>query len=159
VNIEESNEVIQTPTPIDPKTQKFALFIANVANQKLAKDIVVQDVHNLSTITSYYVIVTGMNKRQVDAIVDDIVAKVKKEYGIKPMHRDGVETGTWEVLDFGDVIVHVFQPDDRERYRFEDLWNDAPIVDLHAAGFEDLEYSDRVQQVIDKAPKEEIKEA
>lgn len=158
MNIEQSDEVIQTPTPIDPKTQKFALYIADVANQKLARDIVVQDVHNLSTITSYFIIATGINKRQVDAIVDEIVVKVKKEYGIKPMHRDGVESGTWQVLDFGDVIVHIFQPEDREHYRFEDLWNDAPVIDLSEAGLEDLEYSDRVKDVIAKAPREKMME-
>lgn len=156
MNIEETNEVAKTPAPLDPNAQKLALFIARVANQKLAKDIVIQNVHDLSTVTSYYVIATGMNKRQVEAIVDEIVEKVGEEYDLKPLHRDGIETGTWEVLDFGDVIVHVFQPNDREHYRFEDLWNDASVIDLDAAGFEDLEYSDRVKQVMEKAPKEEV---
>jgi ribosome-associated protein len=59
--------------------------------------------------------------------------------------------GTWALLDYGGVVVHVFQPEARSYYRLEELWNDAPVVDLKEAGITDAEYSDRIAELMDKA--------
>ena len=67
---------------------------------------------------------------------------------MKPLHREGTQDGTWSLLDYGDIVVHVFQPETREYYRLEALWNDAPIIDLAAEGISDVEYSDRIAKLI-----------
>ena len=69
----------------------------------------------------------------------------------QPLHREGTQDGTWSLLDYGSFVVHVFQPETREYYRLEALWNDAPVIDLAAeAGLTDIEYSDRIAKMLGK---------
>ena len=68
---------------------------------------------------------------------------------IKPLHREETRDGSWELLDYGSIVVHVFQPETREFYRLEALWNDAPVMDLVAeAGITDAVYSDRIAELL-----------
>jgi ribosome-associated protein len=99
-------------------------------------------------ITDYFVIATGANNRQVDAITEAIEEALRKEAGIKPIGREGVEEQTWILLDYGDIVVHVFQPELREYYRLESLWSDAPLVDLKEAGIEQPMYSERIEKLV-----------
>ena len=92
---------------------------------------------------------TASNSRQVDAIIDEIEEKLRDDAQIKPLHREVSRDGSWSLLDYGDIVVHVFQPETREYYRLEALWNDAPVVDLAAeAGLDDLRYSDRIAKML-----------
>ena len=126
-----------------------ALVAARAADEKKATDIMVQEVGDLIGVTEYFVIVTAQNSRQVDAIIDEIEEKLLKDAGLKPMHREVSQDGSWSLLDYGNLVVHVFQPETREYYRLETLWNDAPIVDLTAEeGFENLEYSERIAKML-----------
>lgn len=114
----------------------YALIAARAADSKKGIDIVIQHVSDLLIITDYFVIVTGANDRQVAAIADEIEEQLLKEAGIKPIGREGTDERKWILLDFGELVVHVLQPFEREFYRIETLWNDAPLVDLAEAGIE-----------------------
>ncbi|MDR0514202.1 MAG: ribosome silencing factor [Coriobacteriaceae bacterium] len=132
-----------------PSSRERALIAARAADEKKATDIMVQEVRELISVTDYFVIATAANNRQVQAIIDEIEEKVRTLGGVKPLHREGVEDGTWALLDYGEFVVHVFQPETREYYRLEALWNDAPLIDLsQEEGFTDMVYSDRIAKLI-----------
>ena len=129
--------------------REIAIIAARAADEKKATDLLVQEVGALVSVTDYFVIATASNSRQVKAIVEAIDEAVKKQAGIDPLHREETRDGSWELLDYGSVVVHVFQPETREFYRLEALWNDAPVMDLAAeAGIEDMEYSDRIAKLL-----------
>lgn len=129
--------------------RQCALCAARAADEKKATDILVQDVRELVSITDYFVIVTAANSRQVEAIIDEIEEALREQMHIKPSHTEDSRDGSWSLLDYGDVVVHVFMPEAREYYRLEELWNDAPTIDLAAeAGLTDVEYSDRIQKML-----------
>lgn len=141
--------VLDAARPAEATSRECALIAARAADEKKATDIMVQEVGDLIGVTDYFVIATAANNRQVEAIVDEIEEQLRLQARIKPLHREGTQDGTWSLLDYGDFVVHVFQPDTREYYRLEALWNDAPIVDLAAeAGLSDLEYSERIAKLL-----------
>lgn len=126
-----------------------ALIAARAADEKKATDIMVQDVRELISITDFFVIVTAANNRQVDAIVDEVEKAERETANVKPLHREGTEDGRWALLDYGDFVVHIFQPEARDYYRLETLWNDAPVIDLaREAGLDQVEYSDRIAKLL-----------
>ena len=85
----------------------------------------------------------------LQAIIDEIEDKLREEASIKPTHREMSADGSWSLLDYGNIVVHVFMPETREYYRLEALWNDAPVIDLAAeAGLENLQYSDRIAKLL-----------
>lgn len=112
--------------PMDAKT--LALLCREFADNRKAEDIVVLDVHDLSSITDYFVVCTGTSEPHLRAIADEILTKLDQEHGIEPRARDGGMASGWLVLDFFDVIVHVMHRDSRKRYDLEALWGDAPKV-------------------------------
>ena len=143
----ETNDATEGKTP-----REMAIIAARAADSKKATDIVVQEVGEVMSVTEYFVIVTAANNRQVNAIIDEIEEQERVQARIKPLHREETRDGSWELLDYGSFIVHVFQPETREFYRLEALWNDAPVVDLAAeAGIEDAVYSDRVAALLESA--------
>jgi ribosome-associated protein len=103
---------------------------AEAAAEKKAEDIVVLDVASTLVITSFFVVATGRTDRQARTIAEEIEDALREKAGIKPIGREGEKEGRWVLLDFGEVVVHVFQPDEREFYRLEKLWSDAPRVAL-----------------------------
>lgn len=134
-------------------SRKCAIIAAQAADEKKAADIMVQEVRELIGVTDYFVIATAANSRQVDAIIDEIEDELREKAGIKPSHREVSPDGSWSLLDYGNIVVHVFMPETREYYRLEALWNDAPTVDLAAeAGLSDLTYSDRIAKMLGKTP-------
>ena len=89
----------------------------------------------------------------MDAIIDEIEDKLREDAGIKPTHREVSPDGSWSLLDYGNIVVHVFMPETREYYRLEALWNDAPTIDLAMeAGLENLEYSERIAKLLGRKP-------
>lgn len=130
-------------------SKDIAIIAARAADEKKATDIIVQNVGELISVTEYFVIVTAANSRQVSAIIDEIEEQERKQADVKPLHREETRDGSWELLDYGNVVVHVFQPETREFYRLEALWNDAPVMDLAAeAGIDDAVYSDRIAAML-----------
>lgn len=98
---------------------------ARAAADKKASDVVVLEVRDLIVITDYFVIASGATERQVRTIVDS-VEKALAEKGFKPLRREGMEQGRWALLDFVDIVVHVFTSEERDYYELERLWKDAP---------------------------------
>lgn len=115
-------------TPLE--TQDLALIAADAAASKKGSDIVVIDVAELLVVTAYFVVVTGASDVQVGAIADEVERRMRDEAGLKPLGREGMDRRDWVLLDYGDVVLHVFQPDVREFYRLEHLWQDAPRLEL-----------------------------
>lgn len=111
---------------MDSKT--LALFCREFADNKKAEDIVVLDVHELSSVTDYFVIASGTSEPHLRAVVEEITSKLRDEHGLRPVRTDGSTQAAWVALDFFDVIVHVMRADVRERYDLEGLWGDAKRV-------------------------------
>ncbi len=109
---------------------EIAIAAARAASDKKAEDIIVIGVSELLVVTDYFVICTGRTDRQVRVIAEEIEDQLREKVGVKPTGREGVEQGTWVLLDFVDVVVHVFQPAERDFYRLEKLWSDAPHLEL-----------------------------
>lgn len=106
---------------------------AEAANEKKGSDVVVLDVAETLVITSYFVIATGASDRQVRSIADEVEDVLRERAGVKPIGREGEREGKWVLLDFADVVVHVFQPEERDFYRLERLWAEVPRVEAPAA--------------------------
>ena len=98
---------------------------AKLALSKKANDIRILNLKKLSDVTDYFVICSGDVGQHVKAIADEITGTLK-EKGIKPWHSEGYGNTNWIILDFIDVVVHIFQKDAREFYNLEGLWGDAP---------------------------------
>ncbi len=112
-------------TPLDASA--LAHKIVDVASEKKAADIVLLDLSGLTTITDYFVICSGQSERQVQAVAEAIV-EASEEAGRAPIGVEGSSASRWVLVDLGDVIAHVFTPDERAYYRLERLWGDAPVV-------------------------------
>jgi len=105
----------------------MAIAAARAAADKNATDVVVLEVRDLIVITDYFVIASGTSDRQVRTITDE-VERVLTERGVKPIRREGEGGGRWVLLDFVDLVVHVFVDEERAYYELERLWSDAPRV-------------------------------
>jgi ribosome-associated protein len=109
-------------------SKKLALLCLELADNKKAEDLLVLDVRKLSSVTDYYVIVTGSSEPHIRAISNEILDRLREDYGEQPRPTDVAISGGWLVLDFFDVIVHIMRPDSRKLYDLEGLWGDAPAV-------------------------------
>ena len=107
--------------------------IAAIAQDKLARDVVILDMQPVCAYTDYFVVVTGGNPRQTKAISDEVHAAMKRDYGLLPRNTDGGPEATWIVADYVDVVLHVFTPEARQFYRLEELWDDVPHEELATA--------------------------
>lgn len=103
--------------------------IASFALEKKAKDLKVLDLRGLSIMADYFVVCSGESTTQVRAIVDNVEQKMK-EKGVRPLAIEGYRNSLWVLMDYGDVILHVFETEKREFYELEKLWIDAPRVEL-----------------------------
>ncbi len=101
-------------------------LIGGYAAQLKAVDVVALDLSAASAFTDSFVIATGRSDRQVKAIHDSIQLGMKRDHGILPSHVEGLAQGSWVLIDYIDVVVHIFAPATREYYRLEALWGDVP---------------------------------
>jgi len=108
----------------------LALRLAALADSKLAEEIVVLDMRKLVSYTDLLVICTARNERQLNAVVDEVRMRLKQDEGLIPGQTEGGGGAGWAVLDYLDCVLHVFTPDARRRYDLEELWRDAPRVEL-----------------------------
>ncbi len=109
---------------IDRKARAFALASARLAGERHCTDIVVLDLRKISQVTDYFVIVTGTSDRQMRGVADEITDEAKK-HKLSLFGRPGYEQGHWILLDFIDVVVHLFDSRFRDYYDLELLWGDA----------------------------------
>ena len=107
--------------------------IAGLAQEKLAKDVVILDMRHVCTYTDFFVICTGQNPRQTKTIFDEVHGRLKKDERVLPRSVEGQAEATWIVADYLDVVLHAFTPETRSYYRLEDLWVDVPSVAVEAA--------------------------
>ncbi len=99
------------------------------ASGKKAHDIKVLDVRGISPITDYFIICSGSSTVQVKAIADEVEEKLTED-GYPLFHKEGYNSARWILLDFGDVIIHVFHDEDRDFYSLERLWADADVINF-----------------------------
>ncbi|MFC0678337.1 ribosome silencing factor [Lysobacter korlensis] len=105
---------------------------ANAADAKQGADLVALDVSEPLPLADIFLLVTGRNERNVVAIAEEIEDKLL-ETGVKALRREGRAEGRWVLLDFGDLVVHVFHEEDRMYYSLERLWRDCPVIPLELA--------------------------
>jgi ribosome-associated protein len=113
--------------------EAIATAVAHYASDRKALDIVQLDLRGIIGYTDYFVICTGRSDRQAKAIHDAIHAGMKSEHGILPQRVEGLSEAHWILMDYLDVVVHVFTPQTREYYRLEQLWGEAPALAIEAA--------------------------
>jgi ribosome-associated protein len=104
----------------------FARTLAQSAIEKLATDVRLVDLREIVSYTDYFVVCTGSNSRQTKAISDHLVDRMRELGYHKPRRRESDLDGTWILLDYVDVVVHVFTPESRQFYRLESLWGQVP---------------------------------
>jgi ribosome-associated protein len=109
-------------------SKKLALLCRKMAENKKAENVVILDVRKLSSVTDYFVIVSGGNEPHLRAITNEVTDKLREEYHLRPRAVEGDPSASWQVLDYFDVIVHVMRSDAREKYDLESLWGDAPRI-------------------------------
>ncbi len=118
------------PAELDALTR--AAIAARAADAKKGEQIVVLDVGAIISITEAFVLATATNARQVRTIVDEVERLIAEETGLRPRSVEGLDDARWVLMDYGDVIVHVFDAETRAYYDLERLWSDAPTVDWGA---------------------------
>ncbi len=110
-------------------SRKLALWAAELAAEKKAQDLTLLEVGKVSIVADYFLIATGATRIQVQTICDYLREKIK-EQGRPLLRMEGYREGWWAVLDYGDLVVHLFQPEAREFYNLERLWSRAPLIDI-----------------------------
>jgi ribosome-associated protein len=111
------------------RARELLRVAALAADSKQGEDLVALDVSGPLPLTDVFLLVTGRNERNVMAIAGEIEDKLI-EAGAKPLRREGRSEGRWVLLDFGDLVVHVFHEEDRMYYSLERLWKDCPVLPL-----------------------------
>ncbi len=122
-------------TDVD-SSETLALCAARAASDLKASDVIVLDVGSLLAIAGFFVIASASNPRQVRAVVDAVEDKVKSEIGRSPVRTEGVREQQWTLIDYGDVVVHVFLDSVREFYEIERLYMDAPRLEWESGDTE-----------------------
>lgn len=110
-------------------SRKLALWAAELVSEKKAEDLTLLEVGRVSVIADYFLIATGATRIQVQTICDHLLGKIKQA-GITLLRMEGYREGWWVVLDLGELVIHLLQPEAREFYRLERLWSRAPAVEL-----------------------------
>lgn len=124
-----NQQTLSTPmTQIDDRSDKMARLIAEAADERKGSDIVLLKVGDVTVLADYFVMVTGYSKVQVRAIARSIEDAIEETMNRKPIRSEGFAEGTWIVEDYGDVIVHIMMPQEREYYGLESFWGHAARV-------------------------------
>ncbi len=104
-------------------SQEFAQKICQILKDNKGQDVISIDVKGRSDVADYYVVAGGRSTTHVKALIDHVEEEIDKE-NVAPIRREGIREGRWAVLDYGDVIVHVFNDESRDFYHLESLWDD-----------------------------------
>jgi ribosome-associated protein len=129
---EDDDAVEIDEAPIQPILDADALTVARAIvdfiSDKKGEKIILSDLRPVSVIAEFFVIGEAPSERQINSIVDHIREEVRKTFGVSPLRTEGIGSSGWVLLDYGDVIVHLFDPDVRTYYDLEGLWREAPIL-------------------------------
>jgi ribosome-associated protein len=115
------------------ESEALALRLAELADSKGATEIVVLDMRELAAYTDFLAICTARNERQARAIADEVKLRLKQEQSLLPGGSEAAEAAGWIVLDYLDCVLHVFTEEARRRYQLEDLWREAPRLEIQAS--------------------------
>jgi ribosome-associated protein len=128
------------PTPTPPSVPSAAIDISDrvrvavaAADDRKAINLKVLHLEKVTDFTDYFLICSGTNERQVQAIADAVLERLR-EGKVRPLHMEGYNRGQWVLLDYGDFVVHVFHEEPRKFYALERLWGDAPDVTAQLRG-------------------------
>jgi ribosome-associated protein len=111
----------------NPRAKALASKVGNVLLDKKAKEVIVLDVRGMTSYADYFVVASGESDRQVSAMAESVLTNLKEtENGLRPIGHEGMETGQWVLLDYGEVVAHLFLDEVRAFYDLEGLWADAP---------------------------------
>lgn len=105
----------------------MARAIVNTLEEKKGEDIVLMDIHEVASFADFFVIVSGTSDRMLNALADAVQETVKKEYKLNAREEGQAQTG-WLVVDFGDIVVHLFSQEQRDYYRLEQLWEKGKVL-------------------------------
>ena len=109
--------------------KQMAQLVCRALDEKKGRDIKVIDIHDVSVIEDYFVIASGSNQNQVQAMVDNVEEQLGRA-GFEPKQVEGVRNSSWILMDYGDVIVHVFDEENRLFYDLERIWRDGKTLDM-----------------------------
>ena len=110
------------------ESEKLVSLIIKGMEETKAKDIVILDLQDIEqAVTNYFIICHGNSKPQLEAIADAVTGETRKYHNSKPWHKEGFENAEWILLDYIDVVVHIFREDRREFYQLEKLWADGKV--------------------------------
>ena len=113
-------------------TEEDSQSLIDIAGQTLAdnkaEDVVVLDLRELTTLADYFVICNGLSDVHVKSLSRDVISAVKEQSGQKPWRKEGIEARRWVVLDYVNIVVHIFKRDAREHYGLEKMWSDAKLT-------------------------------
>jgi ribosome-associated protein len=108
-------------------SELLAKRCAELALEKKCEDIKILDLRGLTSVTDFFVIVTADSERKSKAAAEHIIDELKED-DERPLHVEGMDSMHWILLDYVDVVVHIFMPDERRFYDLESLWSDAPVI-------------------------------
>ena len=123
-------------------SHKFACIVAQILDDKLAKDITILNISNVSSLADYFVIVTGDSTPHVKSLMETVKDKVKNDFLRLPIRQENDVKNRWNLIDYGDVVVHILHQDDREAYAIEKFWNHAFSIPRETWLKESAEYSE-----------------
>jgi len=112
-------------------SELLARRVAELSLEKKGENVKILDVRGLTSVTDFFVIITADSERKAKAVTDYIVDEIREE-GERPMHIEGLDSLHWVLIDYVDVVVHIFQPDERRFYDLESLWSDAVVTTVTA---------------------------
>ena len=124
------------------KSKEIANYLSELILQKKGTNIKILELKKLTPVSDYFVICSGDSTTQVKAIADNIETKLR-EKGIKPIGKEGFKQAHWVLIDYGDVVVHVFETETRDYYELEKFWLDAPRIPVNAEGKANLGRKDK----------------
>lgn len=115
------------------QSKELVQKISKIIYEKKGLNILALYVGHFSSVTDYIIIAEGNVSRHVQAIGQEIIKLVRDDDDVRPQHVEGLQSGEWLLIDYSDILVHVFMPGLRSKYRLEELWNMGKIVDLESA--------------------------
>lgn len=110
--------------------KEMAIIAAKALDEKKGKEISAIEITDLTTIADYFVIASGTSNTQINALCGAVEKALNEQAGEDPLRREGYRDGTWVLLDYGSIVIHIFSQEAREFYSLERLWNDGKPVDL-----------------------------
>jgi ribosome-associated protein len=116
------------PKKTTTEAEKLISFISKVLSDKKGEQIVQMDLRGVTTLADYFVVVSGLSDTHAKSLADEVTEQVREQFGEKPWRKEGLDSRRWIVLDYVNIVIHIFKEDTRDHYGLEKMWNDAKIT-------------------------------